>query len=189
MVCVKGVGIKEYFEGPRSWLSVLRCPDPDCEQARVEGHGGYRRYVGGVLRQIQRVRCVRCRVTHGVLPEEMCAYRDLTLSALETIWEASGPSAAARQTEEVSARRVRSIRRVLQRLRRQVSVEIRGWLPAVKDSGLQGLRRIFGPAPGVLIRLRHWLFSTLGLWFSGLCGLWRHGRPPHLDRRLTHRPW
>ena len=134
MVCVKGVGIKEYFEDPRSWLSALRCPDPDCEQARVEGHGGYRRYVGGVLRRIQRVRCVRCGVTHGVLPEEMCAYRDLTLSALETIWEASGPSAAARQVEEVSDRRVRSMRRVLQRLRRQVSVEIRGFRACGRSS-------------------------------------------------------
>jgi hypothetical protein len=189
MVCVTGVGIKEYFEGPRSWMAALRCPDPDCEQSPVEGHGGYRRYVGGVLRRIQRVRCVRCGVTHGVLPEEVCAYRDLTLSALERIWDASSPSAASRQVGEVSARMVRRMRRVLHRLRRRVSVEVRGWLPAVRNSGLRGLRQIFGSAPGVLLRLRRRLWSGQGLWFSGLCGLWRHGRPPHLDRRRAHKPW
>ena len=189
MVCVTGVGFKEYFEGPMSWLATLRCPDPECEQSRVEGHGSYRRYVGGVLRRIQRVRCLRCGVTHGVVPEELCAYRDLTLSALEVIWDASSPSAASRRMGEVSDRMMRRMRCVLCRLRRKVSMEVHGWLPAVREPGLEGLRQIFGVEPGVLLRLRRWLGSAQGLWFSGLCGLWRHGRPPHLDRRRTHKPW
>jgi len=188
MLCLPGVSIKDYISGSPVMLTqraALRCPDPACESARLAGHGGYRRYLGGARRRVQRVRCDRCRVTHGVLPEDVCAHRDLTLGALESAWDASGPSAASRA---VGAESVRTIRRNLKRLRGRSSLEVPRWLPAVA-AGLDGLRRIFGTAPGVLVRLRRWLWSSQLLWFSGLCGLWRHGRPPHCDRRATHKRW
>ena len=184
MLCLKGVSSKEYIEdSPRvlACLFELSCPGPECAGARLAGHGVYRRYLGGSLQWIARVRCPRCGVTHGVLPEDACAYRDLTLGSLEPAWDASGPSVACRQLEPPDVCGLRSMRRVLRRLK-ATRASLRSFLPALADLGLSGLRSVFGSGPGVLVRARAWLWSTYGLWFSGLCGLWRHGRPPPLDR-------
>lgn len=186
MLCVSGVGIKEYFSGSRDWLSTLRCPDPGCFRSRFWRHGSYVRYLGGVLRRILRVRCSGCGVTHGVVPEQVCAYRDLTLDCLEQIWDQVGPSSGAREVFAAEASwsaAVCRMRRLLHRVRDRVWPSLRGFLPALIEPGLAGLRELFGSSPGVLVRLRHWLLSSHGLWFSGLCGLWRHGRPRHSDRR------
>jgi hypothetical protein len=43
----------------------------------------------------RRVRCPRCKVSHAVLPEDVCVYRDLTFEAVEAGLAAEGPSAGA----------------------------------------------------------------------------------------------
>jgi len=185
MLCLRGVSSKAYIEDlsrALACLLTLSCPDPGCGGACLVKHGGYRRYLVGALRWIARVRCRRCGVTHGVLPGDACAYRDLTLGSLESVSDAEGPSAACRQLDPPGACALQSMRRVLLRVKMTWAV-LRSFLPALPSRGLAGLRAVFGPTPGVLVRVREWLWSTYRLWFSGLCGLWRHGRPPHLDRR------
>ncbi len=184
MLCLVDVGSKAYIDGVSGvdqWRSELSCPDPGCEGAELVGHGGYRRYLGGSLQRIARLRCQGCRVTHGVLPADACPYRDLTLVSLESVWEAEVPSAALGQLDPPGACALRSLRGVLRKMKTTRSA-LRSLLPASPARGLAGLRSVFGPAPGVLVRVRDWLWSRYRLWFSGLCGLWRHGRPPHLDR-------
>ncbi len=69
MLCLVGVSSKEYIESSSRAVHrglELSCPDPDCADARLVGHGGYRRYLGGELQKIARVCCRRCGVTHGV---------------------------------------------------------------------------------------------------------------------------
>lgn len=190
MLCLVGIGVDEFLARKADGtlpLSDLRCPEPDC-RSTLWRHGGHRRYLAGVLHWIPRVRCPRCRVTHGVLPEDVCAYRDLTLGALEAAMEAGSPSKVASVLDMPTAEGVRAARRMLRQLGRQWPA-ILGFLPALPEPGLAGLRRVFDSQPGVLLRLRQWLMSKLGLWFSGLCGLWRRGRPPHLPGRSTNKPW
>ncbi len=43
----------------------------------------YRVRVGGQGFCIRRLRCPRCLTTHALLPEDLCAYRDFKLTALE----------------------------------------------------------------------------------------------------------
>ncbi len=187
MLCLAGVSSKVYIEQRSRVLlgrSALSCPSPGCERAGLVGHGGYRRYLGGSLQRIARVRCRGCRVTHGVLPADACAYRDLTLGTLESVWDAEGPSAALGQLDPPGVGDLRSMRQVLRRLK-ATRAGLRSFLPALRDRGLSGLRAVFGRGPGVLVRVREWLWSRYRIWFSGLCGLWRHGRPPHLDRHVS----
>ncbi len=187
MLCLVGVSSKEYIESSSRAVHrglELSCPDPDCADARLVGHGGYRRYLGGELQKIARVCCRRCGVTHGVLPSDACAYRDLTLDSLESVWDAEGPRSAVRQLEPPGVCTHRSLRRVLRKVA-AAGTGLRSLLPALLAGGLKELRAVFGPSRGVLLRVREWLWSGYGYWFSGLCGLWRHGRPPHLDRRRS----
>ena len=189
MLFLKGVGYKDYPRAAGAKGSGLPAvPCPVCWQ-RLEGHGGYRRYVGGQLAWIRRGFCVRCQVSHAIVAEDLVAYRDLTLGALEIIWEASGPSAASGalgQSGPAAGRRIRAAsRRVQERIRGQVL----SMLPALEGQGLGDLARVFGSTLGILVRLRAWLWSSLSLFFSGLTGLWRHGRPPHLVRAATYKPW
>jgi hypothetical protein len=43
----------------------LSCPDPKCGEARLRGHGWYKRYLGGERQAFRRVRCSRCKVSHA----------------------------------------------------------------------------------------------------------------------------
>lgn len=183
MVFLEGIGVEEYLD--LETVGELSCPV--C-RAKLHGHGGYFRYLGGSLCWVFRVLCPPCGVTHVVLPGNVCAYRDMTLEMVEEIVEAGSPSEGKRHLDPppVDGRRV--VRRVLRAFEQQMRAVV-GMLPPTPGSGLDKLRTVLGPQPGVLIRLRRWLLLTWGEWFSGLCGLWRHGRPPHVAGRSTNKPW
>jgi len=188
MLFLDGVGVEAFVSKVAAGdLPVLYCPVPTCG-SRLHGHGGYERYLGDVLCRVVRVRCRPCGITHVVLPGNVCAYRDMTLETVEEVVEAGSPSEGERHLDprSIDARRV--ARRVLRALERQMQAVV-GWLEPMSRRGLEGLRELFGSAPGVLVRLRRSLMRTHGLWFSGLCGLWRHGRPPHVTGRSTNKPW
>lgn len=188
MLFLDGVGVEAFVSKVAAGdLPVLYCPVPTCE-SRLHGHGGYERYLGDVLCRVFRVRCPPCGVTHAVLPGNVCAYRDMTLETLEEVVEAGSPSKGESHLDPppVDGRRVS--RRALRAFDRQMRAVV-GLLPGVPGGVLDKLRTMFGAQPGVLVRLRRWLLLARGLWFSGLSGLWRHGRPPHVVRRSTNKPW
>jgi hypothetical protein len=121
-----------------------------------------------------------------VLPEQVCAYRDLPLGALERALEAGGgPAAQARAAQQAGPagrRRVRGWRRAASQ----------GWtaalaavLPPAWGMWWERVREVFGSAPGWLVRLRCWLWEKWSYFFSGLAGLWRHGRPPQAVGRSS----
>lgn len=191
MLCLVGVACKQYvFEvGVKgSRLPDLVCPQPGCCR-RLEGHGGYYRYLGGERSWMRRAVCRRCRVSHALAPEDLVAYRDLTLGELECAWRSTGPTEAALSLGDADEAAIRRLRAVKHRLRVHVEGQVRAFVPAVSEPGPAGLERIFGSSPGLLVRLRVWLWSTLGLLWSGLSGLWRHGRPRWVDRGPPHTPW
>jgi len=105
MVSVVGWGCKQYREQMDSGVvPELSCPDPECRGSVLRGHGWYRRYLAGERQRLRRVRCPRCRVSHAVLPEDVCAYRDLTFDAVEAGLAAERPSAGARSLGRVAVR-------------------------------------------------------------------------------------
>ncbi len=169
MLCLVGVSSKEYIEIASRALHRrldLSCPHADCAGAGVVGHGCYRRYLGGELREIARVCCRRCGVTHGVLPGGPCAYRDMTLDSVESAWDAQGPRAAVRASSHAGVSAIRSMRRVLSKQQTALAA-VRWFLPRLPAHGLAGLRAVLGSGAGVLLRVRELLWSTYGLWFSG----------------------
>jgi len=188
MLFLDGVGVEAFVSMVASGaLPSLQCPFPTCKR-KLQGHGGPFRYLAGWLHWVVRVRCPPCGVTPVVLPGTVCASRDMTLETVAEVVEAGSPSEGARHLDPppVDGRRV--ARRVLRAFDRQMRA-VMGLLPATPGGVLGKLRMIFGSQPGVLVRLRRWLLSRWGEWFSGLCGLWRHGRPPHVVRWSTHKPW
>lgn len=187
MLFLKGVGDKDYssvvgVKGSR--LPELRCPLEGCGE-RLAGHGGYERYVGGHRAWIRRVICKKCHVSHAVVAEDRVAYRDLTLGELEIVWEAPCAAAAARALSQRGEAAVRRMRSMLRRLRERILGPVQALLPVLGEKA----DLVLAPARGVLVRLRARLWSKLGLFFSGLTGLWRLGRPPHLGRGAPHKPW
>src|SRR4051812_49446322 len=94
MVSVAGLSCKQYREQMDGGaVPELSCPDPQCQGAALRGHGWYRRYLLGERQSLRRVRCPRCRVSHAVLPEDVCAYRDLPFGAVEAGLGAPRPNA------------------------------------------------------------------------------------------------
>lgn len=185
MLFLKGVGDKDYssvvgVKGSR--LPELRCPQEGCGE-RLAGHGGYERYVGGHRVWIRRGLCRKCHVSHAIVAEERVAYRDLTLRELEIVWEAYSAAAAARALSQRGEAAVRRMRSVLRRLRERILGPVQALLPMLGEPA------DLAPARGFLVRLRDRLWSKLGLFFSGLTGLWRLGRPPRLSRGAPHKPW
>ena len=187
MLFLKGVGDKDYssvvgVKGTR--LPELRCPLKGCDE-RLAGHGGYERYVGGHRAWIRRGICEKCQVSHAIVAEDRVAYRDLTLGELEIGWGASGPASAARALGQRGEAGVRRMRSALRRLGERILGPVQALLPMLAEQG----DLVLAAARGVLVRLRGRLWSKLGLFFSGLTGLWRRGRPPHLGRGAPHKPW
>lgn len=186
MVCLAGLDRKTYksrvVEGRE--LPEIACPHPDCGGERLRGHGGYRRYLDGLLAFIRRLRCRRCGVTHALLPEDVCAYQDLCLDALEEALDAAGPTLAARAAgESEGAAGVRRARRWRHHARAPWCAQLMALLPPAAGSWWQRARAVVGSASGALVRLRHWLWSTWGCFFGGLTGLYRYGRPRHAFRK------
>src|SRR3954471_16777569 len=190
MVSVAGLSCKQYREQMDGGaVPELSCPDPQCQGAALRGHGWYRRYLLGERQSLRRVRCPRCRVSHAVLPEDVCAYRDLPFGAVEAGLAAQRPSAGAEVSGQVGSVGVR---------------RVRGWLRSAQEAFAAKLQGLLGPgsgpwgrggqggggggggwvARGVGGRGAGWAaalgpFSRAGFWFlpGGLSGLYRHGRP------------
>ena len=150
-------------------------PCPDCSSSFLRPHGFYQRYVQGRRERLRRGRCPRCGVTHAILPEDLCAYRDLLLEDLATVLEAPGPRAAARALGlegEASRRRMRRWRR---EAREPPAIHAQAVLPRARaDPWWRSAREAFGS----LVAWRRWQWDRTRYLVTGLLGLLRHGRPP-----------
>jgi hypothetical protein len=178
MLGLAGVGCKQYREQMDSGaVPELRCPDAQCQGAVLRGHGWYLRYLFGVLQAIRRVRCPRCKVSHAVLPEDLCAYRDLTLGAVEAGLEAGRPSAGAEVSGQEGVAGVRRVRGWLRSCEEPFAAKLQALLGPVASPWWRGAQEVVGKAAGWLTRLRHWLWSTWRCFFGGVSGLYRHGQP------------
>jgi len=172
MVFLSSLNHKNYWEELAAGIPEIRCPDPACS-GFLRGHGRHRRYLGGQRVKLRRLRCPNCGVTHVLLPEDVCAYQDLTLPALESALEAGLPTAGARAVGEVSVAAVCRSRRWFRRSVWEVLASLLG------GRGPLGCRLValVGEAPGKLIRVRRWLWSQSNLLLGGPCGLFLDGRP------------
>lgn len=179
MVSVRGLDRKNYSRRlGEGWLPELSCPNPECQDEPLRGHGWYQRYLDQILTAIRRLRCARCRVSHALLPEDVVAYRDLTLPVLEAALEVDGgPSVGARAASQAGICGVRRVRRWRRELASRWVQQLVALLPASGGEVWKRVVAAMGPPPGALVRLRHWLWSTYRVFFSGLTGLYRHGRP------------
>lgn len=177
MLSLPGVDRKGYGAWSKGPFPDSQCPR--CQRGRLRPHGWYPRYVDGQRRRIRRGRCSdpECGVTHAVLPEDLCAYKDLPLDALAVVLDAEGPSAGARalgECEEVSVRRAR-------RWRREAAGQRARHCGQAVPGG--------GPAPwwrralevfGSLVAWRRWVWAETRYFATPLLGLFRRGRPPWL---------
>lgn len=179
MLSLQGVDCNEYSKrvGRGTTVPEIGCPDPRCEGARLRGHSWYERFVGGVLAEIRRLRCARCGVTHALIPEGLCAYRDATLCSLEVALESDGPTSGARAAQQRGTGAVRRVRSWLRAMRCSWASKILALLPAATGSWIERVKSSFGPSPGALLRLRQWLWTRYGYFFAGPAGLFRLGRP------------
>jgi len=186
MIAATGIRTNDYWEVHRraeQWPE-LDCPEPGCA-ARLRPHGSYRRNVYEDLREIRRVRCPRCGMTHAVLPEDLCAYQRGTLDELERVMAAPGPTAGARELDAPGPEAVRRARRMRGGVRRLWGQAVSALLPATPGSVLDRVRAVVGSAPGALVRLRRWLMARFAVFFGGPCGLYRRGRPCLLIRQVA----
>lgn len=179
MVSVAGLGCKQYREQmDRGGVPELSCPDPQCQETPLRGHGWYRRYLGGERQSLRRVRCPCCRVSHAVLPEDVCAYRDLTFGAVEAGLAEERPRAGAEVSGQRGRAGVRRVRGWLRSGQEPYAAKLQGLLGPVPGPWWRGAQGVVGEAAGWLTRLRHWLWSGFRCFLGGLSGLYRHGRPP-----------
>jgi Domain of unknown function (DUF6431) len=175
MLSVKGLSCKVYweFEG----VPKVFCPNPDCEGALLRSRGWYWRYVDGEYARIRRLRCPRCAVSHALLPDDLCAYRDARLGEVERALEAGSPSLGAEAAGQAGSVGVRRVRRWLRAAAGPLGEKIKALLPAVGGSWWQRAQAVVGEGAGWLCRLRHWLWSSASRFLGGLSGLYRQGRP------------
>jgi hypothetical protein len=173
MVPLSAVTSKTYKKELVAEVPEIGCPDPACSNRLLRGHGWYRRHLHGDLVCFRRARCPECGVTHALVPEDVCAYQDLTLPALESALEAAGPTPAARAVGKFSAAAVRRARRWF---RSSTCTVLRDVL--IAPGGLwERLAGLVGEIPGRLVGLRRWLWSEWRLLLGGPCGLFVYGRP------------
>ncbi len=191
MLSVPGVDHHNYAErmlgdGPAPQVT---CPDRGCAGRLLVAHATYERYLGGALFTVLRVRCPGCGVTHAALPEDVCAYRDALLPAVEAALQAieahHRPIDGARAAGEQGPGATRRVRRWHRGLDARIASVIVALLPAAPGAWLERARSALGEGAGALVRLRHWLWSRYALFFGGPAGLYRHGRPRHAVRRLS----
>ena len=178
MVCLPGLDSKSYEQCLGDGVvPPVRCPDPRCNGAVLRGHGWYPRYLAGVQQRFRRCRCPQCGVSHAVLPEDVCAYRDALLVEVEVGLEAESASLGARAAGQSGAHGVRRVRGWRRSQKATWVKTLLALLPAVEGPWWQRVQTVFGPATGWLLRLRWWLWRSHDFLFSGLSGLWRGGRP------------
>lgn len=185
MVSVAGLGCKQYREQMDSGaVPELSCPDPQC-RTPLRGHGWYQRYLGGERQSLRRVRCPRCRVSHAVLPEDVCAYRDLTFEAVEAGLAAERPSAGAEVSGQMGRAGVRRVRGWLRSAQEPDAAKLQGLLGPVSGPWWRGAQEVVGQAAGWLRRLRRFLWSSCRYFLGGVRGLFRHGRPAARSPRAS----
>jgi hypothetical protein len=183
MLAVEGLSCKVYWEVVG--LLEVSCPSRGCEGVLLRGHGVYRRYVDGEYFRIRRLRCRRCRVSHALLPDDLCAYRDTRLGEVEAALEAGSPSLGAEAAGQTGSRGVRRVRRWLRAAEGRLGESIKALLPAAAGSWWQHAQAAVGEAAGWLCRLRHWLWSSASCFLGGLSGLYRQGRPVRRSPRVS----
>jgi hypothetical protein len=185
MLSVAGIGCKQYREQMDSGaVPELSCPNPECRTS-LRGHGWYRRYLGGERQSLRRVRCPRCRVSHAVLPEDVCAYRDLRFGAVEAGFAAGRPSAGAEISGQIGRPGVRRVRGWLRSAQEPFGAKVLALLGAVSGPWWRGAQEVVGRAAGWLTRLRHFLWSGWRCFLGGVSGLFRHGRPAARSPRVS----
>ena len=172
MICTPGLDCASYWQTLSSG-STPKIPCPSCEHRHLRGHGWYERRIDGQTVRLRRLRCPRCRETHALLPEDLCAYRDLKLDAVEHTLEGTG-DCTPKEHRQGGADWIEGRCRDLFFI-----------LPATAHSLLDRVRVIVGTADGSLVRLRHWLWRRFAFFFSGLAGLFRRGQPHHHFRRSS----
>ncbi len=111
MIFLRDLDCKSYWDKLANGLPAVPCPDPSCEDCLLCPHGWYRRYLDEERVAFRRTRCPSCGVTHALLPEDVCAYQDLKLPALERALDAGSPTPAARAVGEATVAAVRRARR------------------------------------------------------------------------------
>lgn len=191
MLSVTGVSCNAYAGeiGRGGSIPAISCPAPGCQGRLQQGHGFYKRYVGGLLFEVRRLMCLVCRVTNALLPEDLCAYRDATLTAVEAAADTGpGPAARARAAGETGHEARRRVRRWGLGSGSRWVIRLVALLPAGPESWLERVRAVVGTGGGALVRLRPWLWSHYTVLLGGPCGLFRLGRPwgrpgaaPHID--------
>jgi hypothetical protein len=149
MISVAGLGFKQYREQMDGGvIPELSCPKPGC-RTQLGGHGWYKRYLGGQPQSVRRVRCPRCRVSHAVLPEDVCAYRDLTFGAVEAALAAQRPSAGAEASGQTGRPGVRRVRGWLRSAQQPYAAKLQGLLGPVSRPWWPGGPGGGGPGAGL----------------------------------------
>jgi len=115
-------------------------------------------------------------VTHAILPEDVCAYRDLALDTLVTVLMAAGPSEAALALGDPSPENVRRVRGWRRAAAGERSLQGDRALPTTGSPSTWWERGI--QAYGDLVSWRHRQWAQTGYFVTPLLGLFRHGRPP-----------
>ena len=175
MLFLPGLDSKVYWErlAPEMPIPEVACPDPACLGRLLRAHGWYQRFLDGVLVSFRRLLCPGCRVSHALLPVDVCAYQDLRLAALERAVKSTSlrkaAQAAGADGGSASRRRARRWRRS------RLWIDLLLLLPAAGT--VEELNAVVGQAVGKLVRLRRWLWSIVGYLLGGPVGLFRRGRP------------
>lgn len=133
--------------------------------------------------RIRRGRCPSCGVTHAILPEDVCAYRDLALDTLVAVLTAAGPSEAARALGDPGPEKVRRARRWRRLALGERARQAERVLATTGSPSTWWERAI--EAYGDLVSWRHRQWAQTGYFLSPLLGLFRHGRPPWVIARRS----
>jgi len=181
MLSLTGIDRKSYAEWFEGFPTDLLCPC--CDHSHLAPHGSYLRYVDDHRMRIRRGRCPWCEVTHAILPEDVCAYRDLTLEDLASVLSARGPTEAAHQLGDASEAGVRRARRLRQAALAERARQAERVLPAAPDPAPWWQRAL--EAYGSLLSWRRWLWRQTGYFVTGLLGLFRQGRAPWLAAEVS----
>jgi hypothetical protein len=120
-----------------------------------------------------------------VLPQDVCAYRDLIFEAVEAGLNAQAPSAGAEVSGQVGSQGVRRVRGWLRSAQQPYAAKLQGFLGPVSRPWWRGAQEVVGQAPGWLTRLRHFLWSSYRYFLGGVSGLFRHGRPAARSTRVS----
>ena len=126
--------------------------------------------------RIRRARCRACGVTQAVLPEDVCAYRDLSLEELTVVLTARSPTAAARTLGDESSAAVRRMGRWRVEARGERARSAERLLPEARAPAAWWQRAI--EAFGDLVSWRRWQWQSTRHFVTPMLGLFRHGRAP-----------